>query len=146
MEFELEKKLENESILVTNYKDIQIRLANDSRFFWVILVPICVKKNRKVILYEIHDLPETMATDLWELIIHLSKSIKEYTKADKINIGALGNVVRQLHIHVVARHQTDQAWPDPIWGNGKMEKLSKKERNSRLLVIQDLTRKFLGTM
>ena len=64
----------------------------------------------------------------------------------EVNIAALGNVVSQLHLHVVARHRSDPAWPTPIWGHGAMEPLETSERDRRLASLQDWYKKASGTM
>ena len=114
MAFTLDKRLEGESYLAVNYKNIQIRLANDTRYFWVILVPAVTCDQNNTFVSEINASPVPVAADLWSLSGHISKWLKAHTRADKINIAALGNVVSQLHLHVVARHRSDAAWPAPI--------------------------------
>ena len=109
MLFKLDKQLERDSHLAVTHKQIQIRLANDTRYFWVILVPTINRDQNNTFVSEIHDLPAPVATDLWSLTSHISKWLQVHTNADKINIAALGNVVSQLHLHVVARHRSDPA-------------------------------------
>ena len=101
MAFKLDKQLEGESYLAVTHKHIQIRLADDTRYFWVILVPAITRDRNSTFVSEIHDLPTPVAADLWSLSGHISKWLKAHTEADKINIAALGNVVSQLHLHVV---------------------------------------------
>ena len=95
---------------------------------------------------EIHDLPTPLAVDLWSITSHISKWLKVRAKADKINIAALGNLVSQLHLHIVARHRSDPAWPAPIWGHGVMETLETSERDRRLASLQDWYKKASGTI
>ena len=146
MAFTLDKRLEGESYLAFNYKNIQIRLANDTRYFWVILVPAVTRDQNSTFVSEIHDLPAPVAADLWSLSSHISKWLQAHTKADKINIASLGNVVSQLHLHVVARHRSDAAWPAPIWGHGAMEPLETFERDRRLTSLQDWCKQSAGTI
>jgi diadenosine tetraphosphate (Ap4A) HIT family hydrolase len=73
---------------------------------------------RRAHLTEIHGLSHAERRVLIEEIARAGKSLKEMTGAEKVNIGALGNVVPQLHIHVVARESDDAAWPGPVWGRG----------------------------
>ena len=146
MVFTLDKRLEGESYLAVNHKHIQIRLANDTRYFWVILVPAVTRDRNSTFVSEIHDLPAPIAADLWSLAGHMSKWLKAHTKADKINIAALGNVVSQLHLHVVARHRSDIAWPSPIWGHGAMEPLETSERDRRLASLQDWHKQAAGSI
>ena len=68
----------------------------------------------------------------------LAKFIKTYFKADKINIANLGNIVAQLHIHVIARYKDDKAWPDPVWGKYPQ----KKYLTEQILAIKELFNKY----
>ena len=145
MAFALDRRLEVDSHLAVTHKYIQIRLADDTRYFWVILVPAVTRDHNSTFVSEIHDLPEPMAAELWSLSGHISKWLQAYTKADKINIAALGNVVRQLHLHVVARHRSDPAWPAPIWGHSAMDPLETSERDRRLASLQDWHKQTFGT-
>ena len=136
MGFTLDKRLQEDSILASTQQNIQIRLANDSRYFWLILVPAISTENADAAIHEIHDLPASVAGSLWALASHFSKALKAETKADKINIATIGNVVSQLHLHIVARHRSDPLWPAPIWGQGTAIPLSSKERDKRLAYLQ----------
>ena len=146
MLFKLDKQLERDSHLAVTHKQIQIRLANDTRYFWVILVPAITLDHISTFVSEIHDLPASVAADLWTLSGHISKWLHVHTKADKINIAALGNIVSQLHLHVVARHRSDAAWPAPIWGHGAMEPLETSELDRRLASLQDWYKQAAGTI
>ena len=108
--FTLHPQLENDSIFVTSTQNMQIRLVKDSRFFWVLIIP---ERND---ITEWHELDSRELHSLTQLISIFSKSLKDTEKADKINIGALGNVVPQFHFHILARHINDVAWPGPVWG------------------------------
>ena len=145
MVFKLDKRLAGDSYLAVNHKHIQVRLANDTRYFWVILVPAVTRDQNSTFVSEIHDLPAPVAADLWSLSSNISEWIQAHTKADKINIAALGNVVSQLHLHVVARHRSDPAWPAPIWGHSAMDPLETSERDHRLASLQDWHKQAFGT-
>ena len=84
-------------------------LARDPRFHWVILVP------RIAGLRDLHDVPAARRATLFDEIERVSEALKRVARADKINVAALGNQVRQLHVHVIARRTDDPAWPDPVW-------------------------------
>ena len=146
MAFALDKRLEVESHLAVTHKHIQIRLADESRYFWVNLVPAVTRDQNNTFVPEIHDLPANVAADLWSLSSQISRWLKAHTKSDKINIAVLGNVVSQLHLHVVARHQSDPAWPAPIWGHSAMEPLETSERDRRLASLQDWHNQAFGTI
>jgi diadenosine tetraphosphate (Ap4A) HIT family hydrolase len=82
---------------------------NDANFPWLILVP------RRVGVSEIIDLGDAQATLMGELAL-VSRALKDETRCDKLNVAAIGNMVPQLHVHVVARRKDDAAWPKPVWG------------------------------
>ncbi len=88
---------------------------NDARYPWVILVP------RHASISEVFELSITDQQQLWREATQLGEAMKTALGGDKINIATLGNVVSQLHVHVVLRRHTDTAWPAPVWGNGKAE-------------------------
>ena len=83
---------------------------NDANFPWVILVP------RRPAAVEIVDLDEADRMRLMTEIAQVSTALKQLTACDKLNVAAIGNVVPQLHVHVVARRKDDLAWPRPVWG------------------------------
>ncbi len=90
----------------------QVLLMNDERFPWCILVP------RIPELRDLHDVPRERRTALFDEIEQVSNALLQIHRADKMNVAALGNVVPQLHVHVIARTTTDAAWPGPVWGVG----------------------------
>ncbi|MBI1209954.1 MAG: HIT domain-containing protein [Alphaproteobacteria bacterium] len=111
-DFDLDPKLEADTEKLVDWKLSRVLLMNDRRFPWLILVP----RLRHAV--EPFDLPEAERALLWREVDFAAAKLKAETKALKINIGALGNIVRQLHIHVVARNDGDGAWPGPVWGSG----------------------------
>jgi diadenosine tetraphosphate (Ap4A) HIT family hydrolase len=110
--FHLHPRLEADTTLVADWGLSRLLLMNDARFPWLILVP------RRAGLSEIHDLKHAERMVLIEEISRASAGLKTLTGAAKINVGALGNMVPQLHVHVVARRDGDAAWPGPVWGSG----------------------------
>lgn len=90
-----------------------LRWMNDQRFAWLIVVP---KRDG---LREWHHLPVDEQVQLLTQVNALAGQLETITGADKINIGALGNMVPQLHIHVIARFEGDPCWPGPVWGQGQ---------------------------
>ena len=88
---------------------------NDRRFPWCILVP------RLDNLRELHEIPDARQAALYEEISATSRALERVVGAEKINVAALGNIVAQLHIHVIARFSSDAAWPAPVWGFGSAE-------------------------
>lgn len=117
--FRLDSRIEETSHYLAHYQHIQIRLADDERFFWLLLIP----EDGDII--EWHDMDANTSKVMEKLIRHLGKNLQDTEKPDKINIGALGNIVPQFHLHLVLRYQNDAAWPGPIWGFGTALLLSK---------------------
>jgi diadenosine tetraphosphate (Ap4A) HIT family hydrolase len=113
--FILDPTLERDTVFICAMPRTDVLLMDDARFPWTILVP------RLPGLVELHDLePLDLAAVLREAAI-VGRTLKSLTGASKINTGALGNIVRQLHIHVVARKESDAAWPGPVWGTGERQ-------------------------
>tara|TARA_Y100001933_G_C18798735_1_gene479869 strand:- start:42 stop:440 length:399 start_codon:yes stop_codon:yes gene_type:complete len=108
--FKLDKRLENDTILIKELENFQIRLMNSQQYFWIVFVPT------KLDLIELSDLNTNERNYLMNYAIDLGNYIKNSENYDKVNIGILGNVVSQLHIHVVLRKIDDAAWPGPVWG------------------------------
>ena len=113
MSFTLDARLEADTLLIGELPLCRVLLMNDARFLWLILVP------RRAGLVEIVDLEAGERATLIEEIALASEALGGVAAIDKINIGALGNIVSQLHIHVVARRVGDDAWPGPVWGAGE---------------------------
>ena len=109
-EFVLHERLAADCITVDDWPLCRVLLMNDASYPWLILVP------RRPDLSEIHDVAETDLPQLTAEIVRASRALKSRFAADKINVGALGNMVPQLHIHVITRFTDDPAWPGPVWG------------------------------
>lgn len=108
--FELHPQLEADSHYVADLPLCQVRLENVRNFPWLILIP---KQNN---LTEVHQLLATQQTQLMLESSLCAQALQSCFSVDKINLGALGNIVSQLHWHVVGRRKTDDAWPNPVWG------------------------------
>ncbi len=113
--FVLHPKLEQDTVPVTDLSFCTVRLMDDSRFPWIILVP------KLADLREIHRLEKRMRGILMEEIADCASAMEREYSADKMNVAALGNMVPQLHIHIIARFEGDAAWPGPVWGVGEAE-------------------------
>ncbi|HEY4092242.1 MAG TPA: HIT family protein [Luteibacter sp.] len=113
--FELDARLAGDTVVVGDLPLCRVLLMRDSRFAWLVLVP------RQAGLVEVSDLPDADRAALWREVDQASAALRAIAPCDKLNIGALGNIVRQLHVHVVARVEGDAAWPGPVWGSGKAE-------------------------
>jgi diadenosine tetraphosphate (Ap4A) HIT family hydrolase len=112
MSFVLDPRLEAATFPIGDLGLSRLLLMNDSRFLWLILAP------RREGRTEIVDLETPDRAALMEEIAALSRWLRARDGTDKINIGALGNIVVQLHVHVVARRIGDAVWPGPVWGAG----------------------------
>ena len=91
----------------------RVLIIKDSHYPWIILVP------RQPGVTEILDLDLAQQAQLMGEITRAGSALKEITACDKLNIAALGNVVPQLHVHIIARSRSDPAWPHPVWGKLK---------------------------
>ena len=111
--FELDPRLATDSVLIKELPLSQCRLANDSRYPWLILVPKIANVT------EVHELTESQQIQLIKESSIVAKALKKLTGCNKVNVANLGNVVSQLHWHIVARNSNDEAWPGPIWGVGE---------------------------
>ncbi|MDZ7626978.1 MAG: HIT family protein [Parvularculaceae bacterium] len=110
--FALHEQLANDCFLAGDLPLCRVLLMNDCRFAWAILVP------RRAGLVEIMDLASADRARLVEEIAQVAAALKKLSGAGKMNVGALGNIVRQLHVHIVGRSEGDDAWPGPVWGAG----------------------------
>jgi len=112
MSFALDERLERDAFFVGDLTLCRVLAMNDARWPWLILVP------RREGVAELFDLEPVDRARLIEEAALAAGFLERHARADKINIGALGNVVRQFHLHVVARTVGDPAWPGPVWGQG----------------------------
>ncbi len=110
--FVLDPRLEEIGHPIGNFPLCQVFLLDDARFPWVMLVP------RRANAAEILDLDEADRLALFNETLRAAEALRAVSKPDKLNIGALGNIVRQLHVHIIGRFQSDPAWPGPVWGHG----------------------------
>jgi diadenosine tetraphosphate (Ap4A) HIT family hydrolase len=105
----LHPQLRADTAFVCDLALSQLLVMNDANFPWLILVP------RRAGATELFDLGAEQG-DLLDEITLVSRALKDHTHCDKLNIAAIGNVVPQLHIHIVARRRDDALWPKPVWG------------------------------
>jgi diadenosine tetraphosphate (Ap4A) HIT family hydrolase len=127
--FKLDNRLENDSFFMQEIKNFQIRLMNVQEFFWIVLIPI--KPN----LIELSDLEVDERNELLNFAIDLGNYIKSDQNFNKVNIGMLGNVVTQLHLHIVLRNKDDPAWPGPVWGWKSTSNLDEETKQIRSKLI-----------
>ncbi len=108
--FALDPQLARDTFPVGDLPLCRVLLMNDASYPWLILVP------RRPGVSEIIDLDDTAQAQLTAEIAQVSRALKAITACDKLNVAAIGNLVAQLHVHVVARNRGDAAWPKPVWG------------------------------
>ena len=113
--YALDTRLAQDAIFVGDLDLSELRLMNDRRYPWTVLVP------RRPGLTELFELTRQDRALLADEIASVSEALKRIANAHKMNVAALGNQVRQLHVHVIARFEGDAAWPNPIWGRGTAE-------------------------
>ena len=113
--FVLDPRLAADSAAIGDLPLSRVLLMNDARFPWLVLVP------RQPGLRDLTDLARDDQHALLDEINRCAHVLRALDKPDKLNVAALGNVVAQLHVHVIARHTSDAAWPRPIWGFGESE-------------------------
>jgi diadenosine tetraphosphate (Ap4A) HIT family hydrolase len=129
-DFTLDPLLAAESVPLAPLALCEARLFDDSRFPWLVLVP------RKAGLVELIDLDPRERMAVTEDIAQAAEALKAVTQCYKLNVAALGNQVRQLHIHVIARFQNDAAWPQPVWGKGARVPYSDTARGEMVAKLQ----------
>lgn len=121
--FTLHPTLKKDTVEVTRLDICHVLLIRDKTYPWLILVP------GKDGLRDLDDLNEDDRVQVMAEIDHVSKAMKRIFQPYKMNVAALGNMVEQLHIHVIARTQDDPAWPAPVWGAGPRTDYNDDERN-----------------
>jgi diadenosine tetraphosphate (Ap4A) HIT family hydrolase len=120
--FTLHQRLAAETAPVCELALCAVLLMDDCALPWLVLVP------RRESLREFHQLSPAERQLLMEEIVLAERVLESEFRPDKLNVGALGNLVPQLHIHVIARRTTDRAWPGPVWGSGPAEPYAPAER------------------
>ncbi len=123
-EFILHPRLSDDTAFVADLPLSRVLLMNDARYPWLILVP------RRGGATEVFDLERSDGAAVMEEVSRAARDLKEISGAAKINVGALGNLVPQLHVHVVARRPGDAAWPGPVWGQGTATPYDAVERDA----------------
>lgn len=108
--FEMDKRLAGDTVVLGDFALSRVLLMNDSRYPWLILVPRIADAS------EVFELSAEQQQQLWQETNTVAQVLNSAFNADKINIATLGNVVKQLHMHIVVRMQNDEQWPAPVWG------------------------------
>lgn len=129
--FDINPRLEGDSVYVTDLELCAIRLMKDANYPWLLMIP------RQPDLIEMIDLDQADQTLLMNEICAVSEALKTATDCEKLNVGALGNQVSQLHVHVIARFRDDAAWPNPVWGAAAPASYDRESLEHRILSLRD---------
>lgn len=129
--FQLHPQLAADTVPVATWPLCEVLLLNDSNYPWLVLVPA------RAGLRDFDDLAADDLTRATAEIARASKALKALFAPDKINMAALGNMVPQLHIHVIARYAHDPAWPQPVWGAVPANPYAPGELDARVAVLRD---------
>lgn len=130
MAFQLHTQLAADTFAVGDLALSAVLLMNDARFPWLILVP------RRENVRDMIDLDESDAGAMSGEIRHAQRVLRDLFKPHKLNVAALGNMVPQLHVHILARYTEDAAWPRPVWGAGTAEPYHQELREERLAMLR----------
>jgi len=134
MSFALDPLLAADTDMVCDLGLCRVLLMDNALFPWLILVP------RRAGLVELHELDEATQLLLWREVTRSAELLKRLAGGDKMNVAALGNIVAQLHVHVVSRTRGDAAWPGPVWGGPR----APYESHARAAVVDRLRRELAG--
>ncbi|UEM04434.1 HIT family protein [Skermanella rosea] len=132
--FKLHDRLAADTVLVHPLTLCQLLCMNNRVWPWLILVPA------RPDVTELHHLPAGDRAVLMEEIAQASALLDGMFRPDKLNVAAIGNVVPQLHVHVVARRRDDPAWPNPVWGSGIAEPYAPADLDALVLRLRDSLR------
>ena len=122
--FDLDPRIGTTSAFVADWPLCQVRLKDDVRFPWLLLIP------RRAEVVELADLGGDDYPALCAEILRASRLLQTVARPEKLNVATLGNVVPQLHVHVIARYRNDPAWPDPVWCHGAGPAYTPAERDA----------------
>jgi diadenosine tetraphosphate (Ap4A) HIT family hydrolase len=136
MTFTLDPRLAADTIKLASLPLCELLVMNDARYPWAILVPRIAGAR------ELHDLTEADQADLWRTTMAISTAIGAWPNVEKINVGALGNVVSQLHVHIVGRRTGDPAWPGPVWGHSPRVAYQDGAEGALVAALKDAALKF----
>ena len=129
MGFEVAPAFEAGSVAAAEWPLCHVRLQDDARFPWLILIP------RVEGAVELEDLSVEQRAMLMEETVRAGALVRRLGAVEKLNVGAIGNVTAQLHVHVVGRRRDDGLWPDPVWGRGPIVPYTDDERARRLTIV-----------
>ena len=131
-DFELHPRLAADTRPVGDLPLCRVLMMDDARFPWLVLVP------RVPGLVELTELPDADATRLMDEARRAARALAAHCAPHKLNFGALGNLVPQFHLHVVARFREDARWPQPVWGAGPAEPYAEADVRARIGALRHL--------
>ena len=129
--FVIDSQLKQTSYPLTSLDVCDLRLVDDQRWPWLLIIP------RVPHAVELIDISPDLRAQVWLEIDHVGRVMRDQFSPHKLNIAALGNQVRQLHVHCIARFPEDEAWPNPVWGVGDSVPYDSELLNSRLNALRD---------
>ena len=132
--FCLDSRLKNDTINIGKLQLSQALLMNDSRYPWIILVPELEN------VYEWTDLSKEQQITLHDESLLIQKVLKDLYDGQSLNVGKLGNIVSQFHLHHIVRFENDPAWPGPVWGHSSAVNYSSQELELRISEIKKALR------
>lgn len=112
MSFELHPRLDKGTHFIGKSGTCQIRLKDNATFPWLIIVPETAEG-----IEDLHELPADQFAEVVFLIRQVSQFMSDYFKPDKLNVACIGNIIRQMHVHLVGRSSDDPAWPGTVWAD-----------------------------
>jgi diadenosine tetraphosphate (Ap4A) HIT family hydrolase len=136
--FKLDPRLKADTLPLGDLPLSRVLLMDDARYPWLVLVP------RGPGWSELDQLDGAQRAQLMHEVALASQALHDGEAVDKINVGALGNIVRQLHVHVVARRVGDPAWPGPVWGHGERVPHDATRAGRRLSALRQRLRHLAG--
>lgn len=128
---QLDPRLESDSTFIIDLDLSQVRLSHNAAFPWILLIP------RHEGISEILELSEGDQQVLMQEIVLSCHVMRHLFQPTKLNVASLGNIVQQLHIHIVARYDHDKAWPNPIWNSGISAVYDPKMKSERMSQLKD---------
>ena len=129
--FELHPQLAADTHPLAVFALCDLRLMDDANYPWLVLVP------RAIDAHELIDLDATQRHQLSDEIDRASRLLRDAFRPHKLNVAALGNLVPQLHVHVIARYQEDIAWPRPVWGMAAAQPYAPEALIERIQLLRD---------
>lgn len=131
-DFFLHAQLAKDTFFIKDLKLSKLLLMNDRRFPWVVLVP------RHKDVRDMIDLLPGQQKNLFDEVNRISLVMRQFFNAEKLNVATIGNIVPQLHVHVVARFANDAAWPKPVWGYGTAQEYEPQQAQTRVEALRRL--------